>query len=626
MSDQNADNAISQRNNENTASNEEEPQPQAAPAQSGWQIFKSVAGRMLFMYCAMQAMNYFKSRPVGAPNQVQRSDPVSNSVAPHLGQPGNMFDKGTLFDMFIYISESEKFEEFENPKSLFWNMNDIEYGNWNFGENQDGIVEMRNQIELSERMKNNGSIYLHTYFTEAGRSPNPKDKDTYSKRRTFSTFKRLNKYAKKVYKTTKNLLTGDTEKDEDYQLKAKDKVVEILSHWHPNITINLVDDHTPWQKNSVPPPLNEFVEFDKVTGKYYPILFLNDYWNLHEDYMPINDTLTHVNLSLTFSHLQLWKWQLYLSQSQQVKNSWYNGMLAEDSNDEDQDTIKRTLLETNPYLLVLTALITLVHNVFEFLAFKNDIQFWKNKKSLEGLSINSVLFGCFTQLIVLLYVLDNQTNTVVIISVGIGLCIDLWKVPKVLNVTVDYENKWFGLIPRVKMAHKTSYVTSNTNDYDKLAFKYLSWVLFPLVVGYAVYSLIYHEHKGWYSWLLSMIYGFLLTFGFIMMTPQLFINYKMKSVAHLPWRMMTYKALNTFIDDIFAFVVKMPTMYRIGCFRDDIIFFINLYQRWIYKIDKKRVNEFGTSGETPEEHEARMAAAGTIEPVDDPNSVHPKSE
>ena len=53
-----------------------------------------------------------------------------------------------------------------------------------------------------------------------------------------------------------------------------------------------------------------------------------------------------------------------------------------------------------------------------------------------------------------------------------------------------------------------------------------------------------------------------------MMTPQLFINYKLKSVSHLPWRMMTYKALNTFIDDLFAFVIKMPTMYRLGCFRD----------------------------------------------------------
>lgn len=52
------------------------------------------------------------------------------------------------------------------------------------------------------------------------------------------------------------------------------------------------------------------------------------------------------------------------------------------------------------------------------------------------------------------------------------------------------------------------------------------------------------------------------------MTPQLFINYKLKSVAHLPWRMLTYKALNTFIDDLFAFVIKMPVMYRIGCLRD----------------------------------------------------------
>merc|ERR1719481_515680 len=60
---------------------------------------------------------------------------------------------------------------------------------------------------------------------------------------------------------------------------------------------------------------------------------------------------------------------------------------------------------------------------------------------------------------------------------------------------------------------------------------------------------------------------------------------------------MTYKALNTFIDDIFAFVIKMPTMYRLGCFRDDIVFFIFLYQRYIYKEDPTRVNEFGFSGD-----------------------------
>jgi hypothetical protein len=93
-------------------------------------------------------------------------------------------------------------------------------------------------------------------------------------------------------------------------------------------------------------------------------------------------------------------------------------------------------------------------------------------------------------------------------------------------------------------------------------------VIYPLVIGYAAYSLIYETHQNWYSWILSSLVGFIYTFGFIMMTPQLFINYKMKSVAHMPWRTFLYKALNTFIDDLFAFIIRMPTLHRLACFRD----------------------------------------------------------
>ena len=39
--------------------------------------------------------------------------------------------------------------------------------------------------------------------------------------------------------------------------------------------------------------------------------------------------------------------------------------------EEDQDTIKEAFLETSPYLLALTMVISLLHSVFEFLAFKN---------------------------------------------------------------------------------------------------------------------------------------------------------------------------------------------------------------------------------------------------------------
>lgn len=31
----------------------------------------------------------------------------------------------------------------------------------------------------------------------------------------------------------------------------------------------------------------------------------------------------------------------------------------------------------------------------------------------------------------------------------------------------------------------------------------------------------------------------------------------------------------------------------------DVVFFVYLYQRWIYRVDPNRVNEFGTSGVEP---------------------------
>lgn len=43
-------------------------------------------------------------------------------------------------------------------------------------------------------------------------------------------------------------------------------------------------------------------------------------------------------------------------------------------------------------------------------------------------------------------------------------------------------------------------------------------------------------------------------------------------------------------------------------FISDIVFFIFLYQRWIYKTDPTRVNEFGFSGEM--EQEAAASRSG----------------
>ncbi|XP_033224696.1 cleft lip and palate transmembrane protein 1 homolog [Belonocnema kinseyi] len=543
----------------------------------------------------------------------------------------NLFENGTIFDLNIYLSESKIFTDFGDPNAHVWTENELIYGDWTSGPENDGTRVHIHKFNPSEQLKNNGSIYLHVFITKSGKSPDPNSgKEKYAGKDMVSHARMMvNKFKKVRYQKTHNLLTGETTATEEEIKKAELMNQEIISHWHPNMTINLVVDQTNWVPGQVPPPLNDYIHFSQAGSFYKPVIYFNDFWNMQRDYQPINDTVKELELRLTYQPLSLFKWQIYTAQN--MRNKWTSSLLGSAEEEEsDQDTLKEALLETNAYLLGLTFAVSILHSIFEFLAFKNDIEFWNNRKSLEGLSVRSVFFNVFQSLIVLLYVLDNETNTVVRISCAIGLCIEIWKINKTVDIKVNRESKIFGIFPRISVHDKGSYVESSTKMYDRLAFKYLSWALFPLLGGYAVYSLMYLEHKSWYSWVLSMLYGFLLTFGFIMMTPQLFINYKLKSVAHLPWRMLSYKFLNTFIDDVFAFVIKMPTLYRLGCFRDDIVFCIFLYQRWIYKTDLSRVNEFGFSGEMEaklKEKKEKKEGPKAIEPAkDDAPKVEPTKD
>jgi len=555
----------------------EEPAPQ--------NTWKQMAWRFLTMYIMMSVIPaLFKGKGATAPAE-------GGNIPIAAGHASNMWGPNTPIELYVFTSTDLEFNQAN--ASLIWYVDNLLMGEWYDGEEHDGKRSFEASVPATPELQNNGSLYLHIIAAKLGAQINPLHSE-YKKRDVVTVSKMWTRYKLKKAKTTANLLTGKTEVTDE---QRKD-MGEIISYWHPNITISILDDQKVWPINTIVPPFDKFINVDMEVMQYWPVLYINDYWELHSDSFPVNDTLSTLPLSITYSPISMFYFQMY--EAQKMQKQWNSMLGVSTPSEEENDIVKRTMLETNPYLLAVTIVVSLVHTVFEFLAFKNDIQFWKSRKSLEGLSVRSILFNVFTQLIVVLYVLDNDTNMMVAISVCIGLLIEFWKITKVMDVSLDFADPVLGLIPRLKIQDKSTYADSPTKVYDRMAFKYLSYILTPLLIAYAIYSLLYEEHRGWYSWTLGMCYGYLLMFGFIMMTPQLFINYKMKSVAHLPWRMLTYKALNTFIDDLFAFVIKMPTLYRIGCFRDDIIFFIYLYQKWAYKEDPNRVNEFGTSGSHPE--------------------------
>ncbi|KAI8920608.1 cleft lip and palate transmembrane protein 1-domain-containing protein [Entophlyctis helioformis] len=516
---------------------------------------------------------------------------------------------GRKMDLHVYVSDNDRPS---SSDSLLWQEKLISFGDWN------DVRERELDIPCTPALQNNGSLFAHIFLAPSGSTTNINSPafnldDTLYIRKPLTRFLPKKKVVKRkklvssdASKNPDHADDDDDEDDEDEVAAANAAATDnsqqlglgsllplrkprpIISYWWPNVTLNIIasDNDVPVASPAI---LFKHIRLSDDGLHFLPIFYANDFWMLSDQLMPINETVKSLHLSLKFAPLEFWRFQLYTQFDESLRMQ--QTMMGADERDTDQ--LKRIFLETNPILLTITVLVSVLHSAFDFLAFKNDIDFWKNRKNNEGISFRAIILNVVFQLIIFLYLMDNDTSWMILISNGIGLLIEIWKINKTVIVKRKAQFPFFEFKDRVK---PTKLVTK-TRKYDELAFRYLSYALFPLLSGYTVYSLVYEEHKSWYSFIVSTLVGFVYTFGFISMTPQLFINYKLKSVAHMPWKTFMYKALNTFIDDLFAFVIKMPWLHRIACLRDDIIFVIYLYQRWVYPEDKRRRNEFGQVGE-----------------------------
>lgn len=379
--------------------------------------------------------------------------------------------------------------------------------------------------------------------------------------------------------------------------------------WKPTMPIIIVTAQGPLVLSQMPASASSAFAVDDNQHFYYPPMHVNEFWMLQDSLQLMNDTVKEVKMEMSFTPVGLYKWTMY----KQFDSMWQKQIDFGTMKPHEPDTLKVMFIETNPWLLGTTMVVSLAHTVLEMLAFRNDISHWKNIKTMEGISVRSMVWKIVMEVIIFLYLWDNETSWMITIGNGVGLVLAFWKLGKAVKFENFGKRKLLGFIPWFDMVDRESY-SKETKEYDEQAMRYLGYALYPLVIGYALYSLKYEMHKSWYSWIISSLVGAVYAFGFIMMFPQIFINYKLKSVAHLPMKAMMYKTLNTVIDDLFSFIIKMPWLHRLACFRDDVVFLMFLYQRWIYPIDTTRVNEFGQQFD---EDGKQKVAEGTDNNVDD---------
>ena len=214
-------------------------------------------------------------------------------------------------------------------------------------------------------------------------------------------------------------------------------------------------------------------------------------------------------------------------------------------------------------------LIMVLHVIFDYCTVKYDIQFWLHKQPGLYISKYSLLLNIVIQIIILLYLIDNNVSNYLLLSSNfISLIITLWKT-KLTFLTKKKQDQ----SPQISLI----------KEADDFSFQLILYSIIPMLFSSLIYQYFYYTHKNHYSWILSSITSILYLIGFIRMLPQLYINYKLKSVAHISWQVLMYKAFNTFIDDVYMFLLpNIPLASRLAVFRDDFIFMVYLIQRYYY--------------------------------------------
>lgn len=534
-------------------------------------------------------------------------NPIPQNIAP-------MWEDKIDLDMIIVVSLTGNVQPIESVPDENIVLNEKAFG---FGKGDKRSIDA--EFDVPASVANNGTLFGHFYVGKTGAQLDPLQKD-FDPTTAYHFVRPLTQYiAKKPVKKTKNLLaSGDVEEVEEVDGKAGPI---IKSYYHPNFTMSFVPETGTIFWPTMHPAARQFTYLDATgsrdatgqNGWYYPVLFVNTFWQLKAHMQEMNSTVTRLPIHIDLNNQANWLYNIIASidegQKQTARNAALGGPLPPGGGDGSEfEMIKEVLLDTNTYLLITTIVVSILHMIFEMLAFKSDISHWKNKKDNVGISVRSILGNVFMQTVIFLYLLDNNENTswMIMMSQGMGILLEFWKITKTVDVRLRPSSNIFGIRIAFEDKHKLSETEEKTKEYDAVAFKYVYIAAVPLLFAYAGYSLVYETHKSWYSFIIATLVGSVYAYGFLMMVPSLYINYRLKSVAHLPAKAMTYKFLNTFIDDLFAFTIKMPTLHRLATLRDDLIFFVYLYQSYKYKVDYTRVNEFGMGGEE-EELEEKIA-------------------
>ncbi|CAB1334753.1 unnamed protein product, partial [Coregonus sp. 'balchen'] len=238
-----------------------------------------------------------------------------------------------------------------------------------------------------------------------------------------------------TYMLSKGNLSSAKKVLKKHAVTAPRVVDRPISHWRSRLTLNMMSEDFTFNRGTLPSDVRRYMRVfqDENRMVYLPFLHIDELSVRVKDMMEINGSTTKLPLTISYEGLSLRQFRFWIHMQDVMFSLKHFGFT-----EVNIDEIKGVLVDNNLYLLALTTLVTAFHFIFEFLAFKNDISFWRKKKNMVGMSRKAVLWRCFSTIVIFLKMLEERSSLLVLIPVGIGIIIEVWKVKKVSKIQLQW--------------------------------------------------------------------------------------------------------------------------------------------------------------------------------------------
>lgn len=312
----------------------------------------------------------FEDRPA-------RSEMQSYSAIPDFVSP--LWSSDNALDISIYVTPSVAVPALKSLPSNSLVLEEKKFGLGNYSD----VRDVEATIQIPKEVRQNGTFWAHFFVGLSGHQLDPAAED-YRTDKAVHFFRPLNQYLpKKKAKKLKNLLAGPEENEEEEDDGLPD--VSIASYYHPNFTLSVIPDSGKMKFRHLHPAVRRHTQLEATgardisgqNGWYYPIVFLNTFWQLKTHMMELNSTVETVPLRFTLNNVQNWKFAMMASlednAKQTARQAAFGGPSPGGGDGTEFEMVKEVLLDTNIWLLGTTGVVTILHMLFETLAFKNDI-------------------------------------------------------------------------------------------------------------------------------------------------------------------------------------------------------------------------------------------------------------